>query len=173
MKNKAVVVNGSSRIDGDTSKVIKYLNTTYQFDIVHLKSKNIGHFDYEFNNADDDFIPLMEELINYEVIVFATPVYWYAMSGLLKVFFDRISDLLETHKTLGRKLRGKQIAVLSVSNANDLKTGFTMPFIESANYLGMPYLGAIHAWIEDSIIPNEVNENIDAFALNILKQEKI
>jgi multimeric flavodoxin WrbA len=42
-----------------------------------------------------------------------TPVYWYTMSGIMKVFFDRFSDLLRIEKDLGRKLRGKSMAVIS------------------------------------------------------------
>ena len=68
------------------------------------------------------------------------------MSGLLKVFFDRLSDLLIKHKELGRQLRGKNMAMLSNSPYNDLKDGFTMPFIESAKYLGMNYIGDTHVW---------------------------
>ena len=49
----------------------------------------------------------------YDTIIFATPVYWYSMSGILKVFIDRITDLLTIEKELGRKLRGKKMAVVS------------------------------------------------------------
>ena len=42
--------------------------------------------------------------------------------------------------------------MISVSNANDLKSGFEMPFVESASYLGMNYLGDVHLWIENGAI---------------------
>ncbi|MCP4458779.1 MAG: NAD(P)H-dependent oxidoreductase [Cytophagales bacterium] len=38
----------------------------------------------------------------------ATPVYWYSMSGIMKVFLDRIYDVLTIEKELGRKLHGKK-----------------------------------------------------------------
>ena len=56
------------------------------------------------------------------------------MSGILKVFFDRMSDLLHYKKELGRKLRGKEMAMISNSAGNDRREGFEMPFIESAKY---------------------------------------
>lgn len=84
-----------------------------------------------------------------------------------KSFFDRISDLLKTEKDIGRKLRGKSMAMISCSNANDLKEGFSMPFIETANYLGMSYLGDIHAWVENGKISEEVKEIINTFRLKI------
>ncbi len=168
MKYKTVILQASSRSNGDTSMIINCLNSNKQFDIIDLKTKNIGHFDYEFNNVNDDFINLMTNIIeNYTTLVFATPVYWYTMSGILKVFFDRFSDLLKTHKELGRKLRGKNMAMLSCSNANDLKDGFTMPFIESANYLGMHYLGDLHTWVVNGNIPSDVKRNLNKFQITI------
>jgi multimeric flavodoxin WrbA len=167
MKN-TVLLQASSRSNGDSRTIINYLNATNQFDIIDLRTKKIGHFDYDFNNVNDDFIGLMAEIIEkYDTLVFVTPVYWYTMSGILKVFFDRFSDLLKTHKELGRKLRGKQMAMLSCSNSNDLKEGFTMPFTESANYLGMYYLGDIHTWVVNGVIPDEVKINIDGFKRTI------
>jgi hypothetical protein len=43
-----------------------------------------------------------------------------------------------------------------------------MPFIESAKYLGMEYVGDIHTWIENDEIPNEVKVRIDNFIKQIL-----
>ncbi|WP_299123936.1 NAD(P)H-dependent oxidoreductase [uncultured Tenacibaculum sp.] len=148
--NKTVIIQGSSKSNGNTNTVINYLNKNSNFDIIDLKTKNIGAFEYDFSNANDDFIPLMENIIDkYDTIIFATPVYWYSMSGTLKHFFDRLSDLLHYKKELGRQLRGKSMAMISNSGANDLKDGFTMPFIESANYLGMNYIGDTHAWFTE------------------------
>ena len=161
---KTVIIQGSSKSFGNTHKVVNYLNKDNQFDVIDLKTKNIGPFDYDFANANDDFLPLMEEIISkYDTIIFATPVYWYSMSGILKDFFDRMSDLLHYKKDLGRQLRGKNMAMISNSGANDLKEGFTMPFIESANYLGMNYLGDAHTWVENDEITNEAKTQIDNF----------
>jgi multimeric flavodoxin WrbA len=63
------------------------------------------------------------------------------MSGTTKKFIDRLTDCLMTEKETGRKLRGKAMAVVSCGSDSDLKTGFSMPFVETAKYLGMTYLG--------------------------------
>lgn len=148
--NKTIIIQASSKSTGNTNKVINYLNSNESFDFVDLKTKNIGVFEYDFSNAGDDFIPLMEEIINkYDTLVFATPVYWYTMSATLKTFFDRLSDLLKYKKDLGRQLRGKNMAMISNSWADDRRNGFEMPFIESAKYLGMNYLGNTHAWFTE------------------------
>ena len=164
---KTVIIQGSSKSYGNTYKVVSYLNKDSNFDIIDLKTKSIGAFDYEFKNATDDFIPLMEHIIaNYDTIIFATPVYWYSMSGTLKIFFDRLSDLLHYKKELGRQLRGKNMGMISNSGANDLKDGFAMPFKESANYLGMNYLGDTHVWF------TEDGTEIDAKAIEKINHFK-
>jgi len=166
---KTVIIQGSSRSNGNTNKIINQINSDNQFDIIDLFTKKISHFDYEFNNANDDFIPLVKNIIDkYDTIVFATPVYWYSMSGVLKVFFDRLSDLLFVEKELGRQLRGKKMAMISNNNFDDIKDGFSMPFIESANYLGMNYLGDIHTWLEnDNTISKKVKNSINEFTTKI------
>jgi len=162
--DKTVIILGSSRSYGNTRKIVEYISKTNNITIVDLNDYCIGYFDYDFKNSEDDFIPLMEKLIaKYDNFIFATPVYWYAMSGILKVFLDRFSDLLHYKKELGRMLRGKNMAILSNSNQNDLINGFSIPFKASSNYLGMNYLGDIHTWIEDDKIPTEVSKNIDNF----------
>ena len=66
------------------------------------------------------------------------------MSGIMKVFFDRLTDLLTIKKELARKLRGKKMAVISCSNGENLGEYFWLPFSESAQYLGIEYIGNTH-----------------------------
>ncbi len=161
---KTVILQGSSRSKGDTNIIVNYIAKKNNVDVIDLHTKNIGHYDYEYKNSSDDFISLMTDIIEkYDTIIFATPVYWYSMSGILKVFFDRISDLIRIHKDLGRKLRGKNMAMISCSNYNDLIDGFDMPFRESANYLCMNYLGSIHTWVENGNINKEAVVIINDF----------
>jgi len=41
----------------------------------------------------DDAVDLAEKVKNADVVVFATPVYYYSISGLLKTFLDRCNPL--------------------------------------------------------------------------------
>lgn len=144
---KAAIILGSSRKDGETRKVVDELISISQWDLVDLTNYNISHFDYEHRNKTDDFIALMKRLVNdYDLIIFATPVYWYAMSGIMKVFFDRLTDLLRIEKEVGRKLRNKCMAVISCSNGNNLEEQFWLPFKKSAEYLGMHYVADLHTY---------------------------
>lgn len=165
---KGIIILGSSNSKGETFTVSKFISDQTQFPVIDLKTKTILPFDYEFNNRNDDFLPLIKEIVNnYEIIIFATPVYWYTMSGTMKIFFDRISDCLKIEKEMGRKLRGMEMGVLSCGSGRDLKHGFHMPFIESANYLGMEYVGDVHCWLDDNFIPEEVKQNLIKFIQKI------
>jgi len=167
MKNKTVVIFGSSRSNGNTRKILdELLSIKKDIDIIDLNDYRVGYFDYNFKNKDDDFIAIMKRVVEYKTIVFASPIYWYSMSAQLKTFFDRISDLLfEGKKDLGRKLRGMNMAVISCSSDEKIIEGFEMPFKESAGYLGMHYKGHLHTWVdEDSKVSKKAQTNLKSFS---------
>lgn len=142
---RTLIIYGSSRHDGETEKLAKQLIELSGWDMVDLNDYNISYYDYEHANRGDDFLPLMRDVLDkHDTLVFLTPVYWYAMSGIMKVFFDRITDLLTIEKDLGRKLRGKSMAVLSSSYGDNLGQQFWLPFKETARYLGMNYITDLH-----------------------------
>ena len=158
---RKVIILGSSRNDGDMSKLTAALIEKSNWDLINLNDFNFGYYDYKHNNRNDDYLTLMKRIIeNYDTLIFATPVYWYSMSGIMKVFFDRITDLLEIEKELGRKLRGKNMAAISCSIGNNSGKAFWIPFSETAKYLGMEYLGNVHTIVgEDN--KRELNEFIN------------
>ena len=168
MSNRIVILQGSSRSDGNTRKISDYVGVKTDSEFIDLNQKKIGYFDYEFANRDDDFLPTMRKIIdNYDSIIFATPVYWYSMSAVMKTFFDRISDLLFVEKELGRKLKGKNMGMVSCSSDANVPETFATPFSETANYLGMNYLGDAHAWIIENKIASEARANLDNFIAKI------
>jgi len=104
---KVAVILGTSRGDGNTRKLVDEFSVFSDAKVFDLADYDISFYDYEHHNQGDDFLPLMRELVAFDHIVYATPLYWYSMSAQLKVFFDRISDLLTIDKDLGRQLKGK------------------------------------------------------------------
>lgn len=145
MENRKVIIVGSSRSNGNTTKIVEKISHLIKADIIDLNDFKISYYDYESKNINDDFFPLMKSIIEkYDTLIFATPIYWYSMSGIMKVFFDRFSDLIRIEKETGRKLRGKEFAVISNSHDNEIDYDFYIPFRKSAEYLGMEYLGNKH-----------------------------
>ncbi len=165
---KKLIILGSSRKNGDTKKIVDEIIRISGWDVLDLNDYNFSYYDYEHKNLDDDYLPLVRKIIaDYDVLIFATPVYWYAMSGIMKVFFDRITDLLDEEKALGRKLRGKSMAAVSCSTGGNLGENFWHPFTATAEYLGLDYICHTHA-----IAGNDESENLSKFVATINKFDK-
>ncbi len=145
--NNTIALFSSSRRHGNTGKLLDCVAGKTDVDIVDLAEFNIGSYDYEHNNLDDDFLPLMRKVLDYDKIIFASPVYWYSVTPTMKAFIDRISDLLDLPELLdsGRRLRGKQGYVLCTSISDEISTSFIDAFSETFGYLGMVYSGHLHA----------------------------
>jgi multimeric flavodoxin WrbA len=162
VKNKMshIVILGSSRSFGNTRKAVNEIIGECEIPVVDLNKLDIKPYDYEYRNHSDDFMPLVERIIEFETIVLATPVYWYTMSATMKIFIDRISDLLDIRKDLGRKLRGKKLFVIA-SVGTTLPKGFEDAFEQTCQYLGIEYLGTsfIYSEIENQkLLDNNKNE---------------
>ena len=164
---RRIIVQGSSRSNGNTSKIVQVLQNCLECDLVDLSKYDIGQYDYENRNQNDDFLPTIRRIVEYDLIIFATPVYWYSMSGTLKTFFDRITDCLKIGEETGRKLRGKNMAAISCGSDRFENEGFFIPFEKSAEYLGMNYFGHIHTWIEENDPTNSVLGMIKDFSMKL------
>jgi len=163
--NKTVIILGSSRSNGSTRKIVdRLISYNKNIDLIDLGNYQIKYFDYNFKNQDDDFQLAIKKVLEYKQIIFATPMYWFSMSAQLKTFIDRFSDLLHLHKEMGRKLRGKSMGMISSSSENNTSDYFKAPFVETAKYLGMNYIGDMHSWLIDDKIPKEVEQSIKDFA---------
>ncbi len=169
---KKVIIQGSSKSNGNTNQIAKLIQKELECDLVDLKNYQIGQFDYDFKNRQDDFLPLINKIITYDLILFLTPVYWYSMSGLMKTFFDRITDCLKIEKETGRRLRGKYMMAISCGSERKATEGFFVPFELSAQYLGMEYLGDLHTWIEKDEPNEEVIHNVQRFIQRLTNSMK-
>ena len=152
---KVAIVLGTSKSDGNTRALVDAFTLKAEADIFDLSLLNISFYDYLHKNNDDDFLPLLKKLITYDHIIFATPIYWYSMSAQLKVFIDRLSDLLIINKELGRKLKGKSISVLSTGFDLECPDCFIIPFKLTANYMGLTFKGYEYVSIQSD--KHEIN----------------
>ena len=135
---KTAILLGSSRSEGNTQKLAKLFIEHRPADLFNLNDYSISVFDYQHKNKDDDFLGLAKKLQNYEHLIFATPVYWYCMSAQMKIFFDRLSDLLIIDKDLGRAFKGKSCSVLSTGVDKESPECFVEPFKLTASLCGLP-----------------------------------
>lgn len=140
---KTIILLASSRSQGNTAQLASYFTQKLDARLLDLTLFNIKPFDYN-GNYNDDFQSVIDTLLSYDRIIFATPMYWYAASAQMKAFLDRISDLLNTSNDKGKALRGKYCGLLA-TGGNDLPPEcFEQVFKLTFNYLGMHYQGMMY-----------------------------
>ncbi|MCQ6959461.1 flavodoxin family protein [Mucilaginibacter aquariorum] len=145
MENRSLVILGSNRKNSLTEAITRKALQQTEFDMIDLLDHKIAHYNYDGHYpAGDEFEAIISKTLPYNNIIFATPVYWYSMSGVMKVFFDRLTDLITIKKDLGRGLRGKSASMIAVGADTTIPDGFEVPFKHTAAYLGLQYKGCTY-----------------------------
>ncbi|WP_266205660.1 flavodoxin family protein [Pontibacter kalidii] len=140
-----LVILASARRNSDTQLLACKLLAEQKYELINLLDFRVSPYTYAGKyETEDQFIGIARQLLQHEQVIFATPVYWYSMSGLLKNFFDRLTDLVTTQKELGRKMAGKKVHLLAVGSDEELPTGFEEPFRLTAAYFNMHYTGCYY-----------------------------
>lgn len=161
-----IALFSSSRNHGNTRKLLEDLRAQADIELRDLSNFNIADYDYDHGNMDDDFLPLVTDVLTYDKIIFASPVYWYSVTPRMKAFLDRISDLLDLPDLLdlGRKFREKKAYVVATSVSTDISQTFISSFKETFSYLGADYGGCLHANCVDGYSAKACEEDIRNFA---------
>jgi multimeric flavodoxin WrbA len=164
-----IALLSSSRRHGNTGALVDQVAAQLGIEVVDLARLRITAFDYEHRNRGDDFEPLLQRVLAHEQVIFATPIYWYAVSPAMKVFLDRLSDLLELPDLLpdGRRLRGKNAYVLCTSAGEEPDPAFTAAFCKTFAYLGMHFGRVAHASCVDGFQPSVLARVAAGFAAQV------
>jgi multimeric flavodoxin WrbA len=164
-----IALFSSSRRNGNTGQWMDCIAKELGIEVVDLATKNISAYDYEHRNRGDDFEPLMKRVLEFEQIIFASPIYWSAVSPTLKIFLDRISDFLDLPELLddGRRLRGKRGYVICTSIYDEAPASFVGAFLDTFNYLGMRFGGVAHVNCRDGYAPARHDSEAAAFAKRV------
>jgi putative NADPH-quinone reductase len=160
---KPLVILGSARRSGETRRAVDIAFPAGSIDLATLCDHQISGYDYTHLNADDDFQFVVDLMLAANTIVIATPVYWYAMSGLMKMFFDRLTDLLETSKEKGRMMAGKELWMIASGTERILPEGFEVPVARTAQYFNIGYRGAEYLYTGDN---PEIRQHSEAALAN-------
>lgn len=104
---KVLVLCSSPRVNGNTEILANEfargaIDAKNQVEYVRLADKKIGFCigcraceNSEKCFQQDDMSELIDKVLNADVIVFATPVYFYVMSAQMKIFIDRLTPIYE------------------------------------------------------------------------------
>lgn len=141
MKDKNVVILASARKNSDTLKAVVKAIPNDCYTLIDLLDFRVSHYNYDHSlTSNDDFQLIVDKMLQAKTITFATPVYWYSMSGLMKVFLDRFTELLSGgHKIKGKTLKGKDVYLISTGSDEELPIGFEVPFKMTAEYFEMHF----------------------------------
>ncbi|MBH1989724.1 MAG: NAD(P)H-dependent oxidoreductase [Alphaproteobacteria bacterium] len=167
---KYLIIYGSSGSGtGKTMDVVTTLKEHLDADFIDVSNYKLSFFDYTHSNKGDDFHGIAQQMACADCIIFATPVYWYAMSAQLKVFFDRLSDLITIRKPLGRQLEGKMLTFVATGHDELLPEGFHVPFKRTAEYFNMGYTEGVYICTNSKVFdPIRVHEKMIQFAESLL-----
>jgi len=145
---KPLILSGSARGDGDLSAAIEALRSLLDGGSEHiaLGEQDLRPFIYAGGSEDDAFLRIIADMSRRDRLILATPVYWYAMSATMKLFFDRLADLLlhPAKRPLGRALAGRKLWLLATGADPELPEGFEVPFRRTADYLKMEWQGSCY-----------------------------
>ncbi len=165
-----LVINGSTRENGNTELLTKKLLEGIPHTVVFLKDKNIlpikdaRHDAAGFQPVLDDYDEMIEQIFKHDTLIFATPLYWYGMSGCMKDFIDRWSQYLRDSRFNFKEEMGKKKAFVVICGGDNPKLK-ALPLVQQFQYIfdfmGMEFAGYI---IGKGNAPGEIENDIVALA---------
>lgn len=97
-----VFVNGSPNRSGNTAAMAKRMLTGKNYETLNLVDYKIYPLGQSFD--DDQFNEVMQQILETDVLVMGSPVYWHSMTGQFRTLLDRIYE-----SSLNRQLKGKDL----------------------------------------------------------------
>ncbi|WP_083484835.1 flavodoxin family protein [Paenibacillus ihumii] len=136
---RIVVLHGSTRQGGNTEALTEVALEGLERTDIYLREKKIlpihdqRHDEGGFDPVDDDYDSIVREVLNHDILVFTTPVYWYGASGILKNFIDRWSQSLRDKRyDFKASMASKKAYVIVVGGDNPRIKA--MPLIQQLKY---------------------------------------
>jgi multimeric flavodoxin WrbA len=152
---KVLGIVGSPRRNGNTHVLVSRIlegaqDSGASADILFLNDLNIRECDGchacwkdKPCSKKDDMNDVYAKIVESDVLVLGTPVYWYGPTALMKAFIDRFV-YFNTPKNR-KKIKGKSAIIAVPFEEEDLQTaGLVVEFFrKSLTYLGIELLGQV------------------------------
>ncbi|MYL30135.1 MULTISPECIES: flavodoxin family protein [Halobacillus] len=166
---KIAVLNGGSRQGGNTQMLTEKLVEGLEVTTFHLETYTIlpimdgRHDEGGFLPVDDDYKALMEQVMSYDLLIFATPVYWYSMSAAMKLFIDRWSQTMRDSEygDFRERMAEKQAVVLAVGGDSPYMKALPLlqQFQHIFQFVHLPFSGYV---LGQANKPGEILEDSQA-----------
>lgn len=150
--SKTIVIFGNSSKPDGSRMLADEVACGFGFKVLDLA-------DYEINNREinDPLIEVVEHIIHADTVIFATPVYCYSMSARMKLFMDRLTDLVRMDGELKTMLRGKRGLLLCTGTELIAPRYFEETFSLLLAYLGIEYCGMLYRSHDASFTPAQIH----------------
>ncbi|MCM2535794.1 flavodoxin family protein [Neobacillus pocheonensis] len=147
------VIYGGTRQNGNTEllteQVVQGIVTEkiYLRDHTILPIEDMRHSQDGFQERNDDYNSILDRIMPHNILLFATPIYWYSMSGTMKNFIDRWSQTLRDPKypDFKNKMASKKAFVIAVGGDDPTIKGLPMiqQFKHIFDFMGTDFEGYI------------------------------
>jgi multimeric flavodoxin WrbA len=157
-KKQIIIISGSYKKNGNTATLIDWVCAgakrqgikTEIVQAAYLKHRPVGCTSCrkcqklkEYRCVlNDEISPVLTRMIGADVIVFATPLYFFAASAPLKAVIDRMFALYKWDNeadTFATPLRGKTLALIASAYEDTGLDALEKPFRLTANYTAMKF----------------------------------
>ncbi|MFA6142076.1 MAG: flavodoxin family protein [Candidatus Omnitrophota bacterium] len=158
MAKKILVLSGSPKKNGNTATLVGWFAEGARskgaevevVDTAFLKYKSTGctscracqRSDKYECAIDDEAKPILAKMADADVIVMATPLYFFAMSAQLKLITDRMFSLYKWDNeadTMETPLKGKTLILIASAYEDIGLKELEAPFKITADYTGMKF----------------------------------
>jgi multimeric flavodoxin WrbA len=176
MAEKILIISGSPKKDGNTSVLVNWFCEGAQEKNVSIEIVHAAFLKYKANGCtscracqklreykcviDDEASVVLQKAITADVIVMATPLYFFGPSAQIKLVFDRMFSLYKWDNDAGTMqtvLKGKTLALIASAFEGVGLDALEEPFKITAEYSGMKFKSLLipNAGISGAIRNNE------------------
>ncbi|WYP26499.1 flavodoxin family protein [Alkalihalobacillus sp. FSL W8-0930] len=161
---KVGVIYGSTRANGNTvrlaEEVVKELPNVTRINLLDYQFKDITdqrHDANGFSPVEDEYNTIIDQVLECDVLLFATPIYWYGMTSVMKRFVDRWSQAVrdERYPNFKERMSEKDAYIIAVGGDNPREKG--LPLVQQFNYIcgfiGLNYKGFL---LGEGAKPNDI-----------------
>ncbi len=137
---KILVLHGSSREGGNTEQLTNLALEGIPHTSMYLREKHIKaiedkrHAPEGFQPVDDDYDDIIHAVLEHDILIFSTPLYWYGMSGHMKDFVDRWSQSLRDKRFHFKEIMSKKQAHVIITGGDQPRIK-GLPLIQQFQYI--------------------------------------
>ena len=168
---KIAVIYGGTRSNGNTEILAQRVVAGLEVEWIYLNDFTIHpiedkrHDEEGFQRVEDDYEAVLGRMMNHEILLFATPIYWYSMSGQMKNFIDRWSQTMKTpeYADFKEQMGTKQAYLVAVGGDSPSIKG--LPLVQQFTYIfgffGLSFEGYL---IGKANKPGEIHQDVQTLA---------